>query len=49
MSESICVFCLNIVNDVVCFECDDYKGLMPIKQAKAYLGEDFPSELEELV
>lgn len=49
MSEQICVFCFNLVNDYVCHECGDYKGLMPIKDAKSYLGEDFPEEFLELV
>jgi hypothetical protein len=49
MTETICVFCLNLVNDYVCFECNDYKGLMPITQAKSYLGEDFPEEYLEYV
>lgn len=47
MSEKICVFCMNLVNDYVCFECDDYKGLMPLKDAEAYLGEDFPEEYRQ--
>ena len=49
MSDSLCVFCLNIVNDYTCFECNDYKGLMPLTEAKAYLGEDFPEEYNEYV
>ena len=49
MSESVCIFCLSIVNDVVCFECNDYKGLMPIGEAKTYLGEEFPEEYNEYV
>lgn len=49
MTEQICVFCLNIVNDYVCHDCNDYKGLMPIPQAKSYLGSDFPEELLEYV
>jgi hypothetical protein len=49
MTEQVCVFCFNIVNDYVCHDCNDYKGLMPIRDAKAYLGEDFPEELLELV
>lgn len=49
MSEQVCVFCFNIVNDYVCHDCNDYEGLMSIRDAKAYLGEDFPEELLELV
>lgn len=49
MSEQICVFCMSMVNDYVCHECNDYKGLMPLKEAKSYLGEDFPEEYLELV
>jgi len=49
MSEQICVFCMNLVNDYVCHECNDYKGLMSLKEAKPYLGEDFPEEYEELL
>jgi|AntAceMinimDraft_12_1070368.scaffolds.fasta_scaffold66118_3 hypothetical protein len=49
MVESVCVFCLNIVNDFVCFDCNDYKGLMPLPEAKVYLGEDFPEEFEDYV
>ena len=48
MSESVCVYCLNIVNDYVCPHCNEYDGLMPLDQAKSYLGEDFPEEFEEL-
>lgn len=49
MSEQICVFCLNLVNDYVCYDCNDYKGLMPLGDAKGYLGEDFPEEFIELI
>ena len=49
MSEQICVFCMNLVNDYVCHECGDYKGLMPLRDAKSYLGETFPEEYLELV
>jgi recombinational DNA repair protein RecR len=49
MSEQICVFCMNLVNDYVCHECNDYKGLMPLRDAKSYLGETFPEEYLELV
>jgi hypothetical protein len=49
MSEQICVFCMNLVNDYVCHECNDYKGLMPLTDAKGYLGSDFPEEYLELV
>ena len=49
MTEQICVFCLNVVNDYVCYDCNDYKGLMPLDQAKGYLGEDFPEEYNEYV
>lgn len=48
MTEQVCVFCMNLVNDYVCHDCNDYKGLMPIRDAKRYLGEDFPEELLEL-
>jgi hypothetical protein len=48
MSEQICVFCMNLVNDYVCHECNDYKGLMPLRDAKGYLGSDFPEEYLEL-
>jgi hypothetical protein len=40
---------MNLVNDYVCHECNDYKGLMPIGDAVGYLGEDFPEELLEYV
>lgn len=46
MSEQICVFCLNLVNDYVCHECGDYKGLMGLKEAQSYLGDDFPEEFK---
>ena len=49
MTEQICVFCMNLVNDYVCHECNDYKGLMPVRDAKQYLGSDFPEEYLELV
>lgn len=49
MNETMCVFCMNLVNDYVCGWCDDYKGLMPLRDAKAYLGEDFPEEYLELL
>lgn len=45
--EQICVFCMNLVNDYVCYTCDDYKGLMPLKEAESYLGEDFPEEYKQ--
>jgi hypothetical protein len=47
MSEKICVFCMSLVNDYVCYECDDYKGLMTLKEAENYLGEDFPEEYRQ--
>jgi hypothetical protein len=36
MSKVICVFCENIYSEgvMVCQECNEYKGLMPIEQAK---------------
>jgi len=49
MENSICVFCLNLVNDFVCHECNDYKGLMSLGDAQKYLGEDFPVEYLEPV
>ena len=49
MTEQICVFCMNLVNDYTCYDCNDYKGLMPLDQAKGYLGEDFPEEYKELI
>jgi len=49
MSESVCVYCLNIVNDYVCPHCNEYDGLMPIKDAQDYLGADFPEEFLEYV
>jgi hypothetical protein len=39
---------MSIVNDYVCWECDDYKGLMTLREAESYLGEDFPEEYKEL-
>lgn len=47
MSDQVCVFCLTITGDYVCHECNDYKGLMPVGEAKTYLGEDFPEEFNE--
>ena len=47
MEEKICVFCMGLVNDYVCHECNDYKGLMTLKEAEAYLGEDFPEEYRQ--
>lgn len=44
MSEQICVFCMDLVNDYVCHNCNDYKGLMGLKEAESYLGDDFPDE-----
>jgi len=38
-----------LVNDFVCPHCNEYDGLMPVKDARAYLGEDFPEELNEYV
>lgn len=49
MTEQICVFCLTLVNDYTCFDCNDYKGLMPLKDAESYLGEDFPEEYKEML
>lgn len=46
MNETICVYCLNLVNDFVCPNCNEYDGLMPVSQAKGYLGSDFPEEYE---
>lgn len=44
MSEQMCVFCMDLVNDYVCHGCNDYKGLMSLTEAEKYLGEDFPEE-----
>ena len=49
MTEMICVYCYNIVNDYVCPHCNEYDGLMAIREAKSYLGEDFPEEYNEYV
>jgi hypothetical protein len=35
-----CVFCSTTTYAYICPECGDYKGLMPIIEAEAYLGED---------
>jgi hypothetical protein len=49
MTESLCVYCLDLVNDFVCYNCNEYKGVMPLKEAKVYLGEDFPEEFDDYV
>jgi hypothetical protein len=49
MTEQICVFCVELVNDYICHGCDDYKGLMPLRDAESYLGETFPQEYKELI
>lgn len=38
----ICVFCLNEYPEdtFVCPECNEYKGLMPINEAREYLQDD---------
>ena len=38
---------MSLVNDYVCYECNDYKGLMTLKEAESYLGEDFPEEYRQ--
>lgn len=43
MSKVICVFCMNVYSEgvMVCQECNEYKGLMPVNQnTMDYLGED---------
>ena len=47
MSEQMCVFCMDLVNDYVCHGCGEYKGLMPLDEAEKYLGEDFPDEYRQ--
>ena len=49
MTEQNCVFSMSLVKDYGCHECNDYKGLMSLKEAKPYLGEDCPEEDEELL
>lgn len=41
----ICVFCYTTTYAYICPECVDYKGLMPIKEAESYLGEDLTDYL----
>lgn len=41
----ICVFCYGTTYAYVCPACNDYKGLMPILDAEAYLGEDLEEYL----
>jgi hypothetical protein len=35
-----CVFCYTTTYAYICPECRDYKGLMPVADAEAYLEED---------
>ena len=41
--DSVCVFCLGVFapDTVVCPTCYDYKGMMPIDNAKEYLGDSW--------
>lgn len=41
-NDVMCVYCQGVFPDttVVCSECDEYDGLMPLKQAIEYLGLD---------
>jgi hypothetical protein len=41
----ICVFCYITTYAYICPECRDYKGLMPIPDAEAYLEEDLTEYL----
>ena len=45
----ICVFCYTTTYAYICPDCGDYKGLMPLKDAESYLGEDFPEEYKEML
>lgn len=46
---TVCVFCYTIVEGYVCHECNDYKGLMPMKDAEEYLGEDLTDLLPQSI
>jgi hypothetical protein len=41
----ICVFCYTTTYAYICPDCRDYKGLMPIPDAEAYLEEDLQQYL----
>jgi hypothetical protein len=41
----ICVFCYTTTLAYICPDCRDYKGLMPVKDAEEYLGEDLEEYL----
>ena len=41
----ICVFCYTTTYAYICPSCSDYKGLMPIPDAEAYLEEDLQDYL----
>ena len=41
MSNVICVFCEQVWSEVfVCPDCNEYKGLMPLKEGIDYMGLD---------
>ena len=41
--DVVCVFCEGIYapDTVICHNCEDYKGIMPMDKAEAYLGIKF--------
>lgn len=48
MSDVMCVYCEGLYTDttVVCPACNEYDGMMPLKQAIPYLGLD-PRDFED--
>ncbi len=45
----ICVYCYGVTYAYVCFDCKEYDGLMPIKDAEEYLGEDLTDLLPQSI
>jgi len=35
----VCLYCAEVLSNVMCFDCQDYKGVMTMKEWEDYTGE----------
>jgi hypothetical protein len=40
LSDNICVFCSNILDEKICLFCGEYKGVVNIVEAVGYYGKE---------
>jgi hypothetical protein len=35
----VCVYCENVVSEPICYDCNEYKGIMTVPEWEEYTGE----------